>query len=346
MGVVVYFTLSTVFHTFSDHSPHMRKFGNGLYHPGIVLVMWGTAVSGAHFAFYYQPAVRNTYIVLLTATVAGCGSGVSLFTPIAHGLIRVGWVVLDDMMGLQSFFRLGLINFSGSLVYATRIPERWFLRTFDLLEQSHNWMTWDKGRLGFTFTITVHEQHRSRTKPSTNYTIHKTTYTISIMNGDKKASFLKAYAATIQQNDGQHPQETEYYINWELLRPKSPRVIKNIAPDDQFLDDPETSVEDTASRASETLAAKTGGGFAPSDSPDLTPCPAPHPPKREDRLGEASQSTYHKRQVSDSDKTDSDKREAVAEEVPENNELLLKHLIERLFPEFALTHSFKVERVR
>jgi len=44
------------------------------------------------------------------------------------------------MMGLESFFGLGLINFSGSAVYASRIPERWFPKRFDLLGQSHNWM--------------------------------------------------------------------------------------------------------------------------------------------------------------------------------------------------------------
>lgn len=44
------------------------------------------------------------------------------------------------MMGLTSFLVLALINFSGAAVYAARIPERWYPKTFDLLGQSHNWM--------------------------------------------------------------------------------------------------------------------------------------------------------------------------------------------------------------
>lgn len=44
------------------------------------------------------------------------------------------------MMGLSSFLALTLINFSGAAVYAARIPERWFPKTFDLVGQSHNWM--------------------------------------------------------------------------------------------------------------------------------------------------------------------------------------------------------------
>ena len=39
LGVVVCFVLSTIFHTFSDHSPEMHKFGNELDHLGIVLVI-------------------------------------------------------------------------------------------------------------------------------------------------------------------------------------------------------------------------------------------------------------------------------------------------------------------
>lgn len=162
-GVIVCFILSTVYHAFSDHSPDMHKFGNELDHLGIVLVMWGTSISGAHFGFYCNSGVRNAYFALLTATAVGCGVftlqpkfrqpsyrttrflmyaglGASLFTPIMHGLSQVGWDKLDEMMGLDSFFGLGLINFSGAAVYATRIAERWFPRRFDLLGQSHNWM--------------------------------------------------------------------------------------------------------------------------------------------------------------------------------------------------------------
>jgi len=163
MGVVVCFILSTVYHTFSDHSPHMHKFGNELDHLGIVLVIWGTGISGAHFGFYREHATRNFYFVLLTAVAIGCGIftlrpkfrrpsyrfirflmyaflGASLFIPILHGLSEFGWEELDDRMGLTSFFGLALINFSGSAVYASRVPERWFPGRFDLLGQSHNWM--------------------------------------------------------------------------------------------------------------------------------------------------------------------------------------------------------------
>lgn len=160
--VSICFILSTLYHTFSDHSPGLHKLGNELDHLGIVLVMWGTGISGTHFAFYCHHALRNIYFTFLTLTGLGCAVhtlrpkfrrpeyrttrflmycflGASLFAPVVHGLLIFG-SELQPIMGLTSFLALVLINFFGAAVYAARIPERWYPRTFDLLGQSHNWM--------------------------------------------------------------------------------------------------------------------------------------------------------------------------------------------------------------
>ncbi|KAI1212955.1 HlyIII-domain-containing protein [Annulohypoxylon truncatum] len=162
-SVTACFILSTIFHTFSDHSQEMHKFGNELDHLGIVLVMWGTGISGTYFAFYCDGFLRNTYFAILSSTALGCGIftlrpefrkpayrttrflmycflGASLFAPVVHGLFRFGREELEHAMELWSFLGLALINFTGAAVYAMRIPERWFPGTFDLLGQSHNWM--------------------------------------------------------------------------------------------------------------------------------------------------------------------------------------------------------------
>lgn len=141
----------------------MHKFGNELDHLGIVLVLWGTGVSGAHFAFNCHGGLEMAYIGFLSATAMGCGVfmlrpkfrqpayrttrfllylflGASLFAPIAHGLVLYGYSALNDMMGLESFLGLAVMNFSGSAVYAARIPERWFPGTFDYTGQSYNLM--------------------------------------------------------------------------------------------------------------------------------------------------------------------------------------------------------------
>jgi len=161
--VVVCFALSTTFHTFSDHSPEMHRFGNKLDHLGIVLVMWGTGVSGSYFAFQCDAGLRTIYLVILSAIAYGCGVftlrprfrkpvyrtmrflmyvflGTSLYAPVMHGGMRYGWPRLNRLMGLESYVGLAVINFSGAAIYAVRIPERWFPETFDLAGHSHNWM--------------------------------------------------------------------------------------------------------------------------------------------------------------------------------------------------------------
>ncbi|OAQ86844.1 adiponectin receptor protein 1 [Purpureocillium lilacinum] len=167
--VVVCFALSTAFHTLSDHSAPLHRFGNQLDHLGIVLVMWGTGVSGTHFALRCAPAsLRILYFSAVTATAAGCAVftlqprfrtpsfrtarflmycflGASLFAPVVHawrgfGGGEDGLAAVSAVMGLRSFLGLALVNFAGAAVYAARVPERWFPGTFDLLGQSHNWM--------------------------------------------------------------------------------------------------------------------------------------------------------------------------------------------------------------
>ncbi|KAH9900597.1 HlyIII-domain-containing protein [Xylariomycetidae sp. FL2044] len=161
--VAVCFLLSAAFHTFSDHSQEVHKLGHELDHLGIVLVIWGTGVSGAYFAFYCERSLRWGYSLAITLAALGCGVltlrpefrqptyrtmrslthwllGASLFAPVAHGLWLFGGREFGAMMGLESFLSLALINSLGGAVYAARIPERWSSGYFDLLGHSHNWM--------------------------------------------------------------------------------------------------------------------------------------------------------------------------------------------------------------
>lgn len=161
--VVICFLLSTCFHTFSDHSPELHRFGNELDHLGIVLVMWGTGIANTYFGFYCSHSIRNAYFLALTTTALGCAVftlrpkfrkpsyrtarflmyvflGSSLFAPCVHGLYLYDWELLNDRMSLDHFLGLAIINFSGAAIYAARVPERWFPKRFDLIGQSHNLM--------------------------------------------------------------------------------------------------------------------------------------------------------------------------------------------------------------
>ncbi|KAH6686710.1 adiponectin receptor protein 1, partial [Plectosphaerella plurivora] len=161
--VMVCFLLSTSFHTFCDHSSDVHKLSNELDHLGIVLLMWGTGMSGTHFAFYCHPTIRSAYFALLTITAFGCGLftlqpkfrqpdykttrylmyvllDASLFAPVLHGLLSFGVSSLEEMMGLGSFLHLAVINSFGAALYVWRIPERWYPGMFDLIGHGHNWM--------------------------------------------------------------------------------------------------------------------------------------------------------------------------------------------------------------
>ncbi|PWI64322.1 hypothetical protein PCL_11265 [Purpureocillium lilacinum] len=165
LSVIACFGLSTTFHVFSDHSPRLHLLTNQLDHLGIVLVMWSTGVSGGHFALQCtSTTIRTLYLSMLTFVAACCGLltlrsrfrqpefrrerfsvyillGISLFGPFLHGWSSFGSLErLNEVAGLRSFLQLTMINTLGGVLYATRIPERWFSGTFDLIGNSHNCM--------------------------------------------------------------------------------------------------------------------------------------------------------------------------------------------------------------
>ncbi|KAI1378234.1 hemolysin-III related-domain-containing protein [Hypoxylon crocopeplum] len=142
LSVTVCFIFSTIFHTFSDHSQGMRKFGSELDHLGIVLVTWGTGMSGTNFAFYQDEFLRNTYIVILSGTALGCAvfTYSTTCTASSRRASLPRWSTdygsLEGQswrLGWSPYLGLALINFTGAAVHVARIPERWSPRTFDLL---------------------------------------------------------------------------------------------------------------------------------------------------------------------------------------------------------------------
>ena len=66
--------------------------------------------------------------------------GASAFIPIAHGVLDNGWEIQNQRQAISYFMQLGVLNFTGAAIYAVRIPERWFPRTFDIWGSSHQIM--------------------------------------------------------------------------------------------------------------------------------------------------------------------------------------------------------------
>ena len=69
----------------------------------------------------------------------GC-LGLSIFVPAIHGVILNGWELQNKRMSISYFLGLGVLNATGTAVYAARIPERWYPKAFDLYGASHQIM--------------------------------------------------------------------------------------------------------------------------------------------------------------------------------------------------------------
>ena len=86
-----------------------------------------------------KPKFRSpTYRVMRSAMFALLG--LSAFVPVVHGTILNGWKVQNQRMAISYFLGLGLLNAIGTVVYAARIPEKWFPKTFDIYGSSHQIM--------------------------------------------------------------------------------------------------------------------------------------------------------------------------------------------------------------
>ena len=86
-----------------------------------------------------KPHFRTpTYRVMRSALFALLG--LSAFVPVVHGIMLNGWEKQNRRMAITYFLGLGLLNGTGTVIYAARLPEKWYPRTFDIYGSSHQIM--------------------------------------------------------------------------------------------------------------------------------------------------------------------------------------------------------------
>jgi adiponectin receptor len=61
--------------------------------------------------------------------------GLSSFVPVVHGIILHGFAAHDKRMGIKHYLGLGACHATGSLIYAARVPERWYPGRFDVVSE-------------------------------------------------------------------------------------------------------------------------------------------------------------------------------------------------------------------
>ncbi|XP_020813919.1 adiponectin receptor protein isoform X1 [Drosophila serrata] len=160
IGAIVCLGFSFAFHTLSCHSVEMGRLFSKLDYCGIALLIMGSFVPWLYYGFYchYQPKVIYLSVVCVLGVLSIVVSlwdkfsepglrplragvfmsfGLSGVIPAIHYSIMEGWFSQMSRASLGWLILMGLLYILGALMYALRVPERWFPGKFDIWGQSH-----------------------------------------------------------------------------------------------------------------------------------------------------------------------------------------------------------------
>ncbi|BFF92411.1 adiponectin receptor protein [Drosophila madeirensis] len=160
IGAIVCLGFSFAFHTLSCHSVEMGRLFSKLDYCGIALLIMGSFVPWLYYGFYchYQPKVIYLSVVSVLGVLSIVVSlwdkfsepalrplragvfmsfGLSGVIPAIHYSIMEGWFSQMSRASLGWLILMGLLYIIGALLYALRVPERWFPGKFDIWGQSH-----------------------------------------------------------------------------------------------------------------------------------------------------------------------------------------------------------------
>ncbi|XP_001357860.3 adiponectin receptor protein isoform X2 [Drosophila pseudoobscura] len=160
IGAIVCLGFSFTFHTLSCHSVEMGRLFSKLDYCGIALLIMGSFVPWLYYGFYchYQPKVIYLSVVCVLGVLSIIVSlwdkfsepalrplragvfmsfGLSGVIPAIHYSIMEGWFSQMSRASLGWLILMGLLYIIGALLYALRVPERWFPGKFDIWGQSH-----------------------------------------------------------------------------------------------------------------------------------------------------------------------------------------------------------------
>ncbi|KAM5354491.1 hypothetical protein ACJ41O_001138 [Fusarium nematophilum] len=159
-GAVLCLGMSATFHTLSNHSQTVAKWGNKLDYTGIVALIVGSYVPALYYGFFCLPELMEVYLSLICLLGVGCaivswverfrtptwrpyratmfiGLGLSGVVPVIHGAFIYGIQGLEDRMSLSWVALHGAMYIFGAVLYAVRWPERSAPGMFDIWGSSH-----------------------------------------------------------------------------------------------------------------------------------------------------------------------------------------------------------------
>ncbi|XP_014097338.1 adiponectin receptor protein isoform X1 [Bactrocera oleae] len=159
-GAIICLGFSFAFHTLSCHSVEIGRLFSKLDYCGIALLIMGSFVPWLYYGFYchYQPKVIYLSVVCVLGSLSIIVSlwdkfsepglrplragvfmsfGLSGIIPAIHYSLMEGWFSKISQASLGWLILMGLLYILGAMLYALRVPERWFPGKFDIWFQSH-----------------------------------------------------------------------------------------------------------------------------------------------------------------------------------------------------------------
>ncbi|KAG9234195.1 hemolysin-III related-domain-containing protein [Amylocarpus encephaloides] len=159
-GAAACLGMSGTYHSISNHSPTIAKFGNKLDYVGIVFLIWGSFVPSIYYGFYCHEHLQEIYWSMISTLGVGCAMvsifekfrtpewrpyragmfvamGLSALFPVLHGVMFYGINNMYDRIGLTWLVLQGVFYIIGAGLYASRFPERKWPGAFDIWGSSH-----------------------------------------------------------------------------------------------------------------------------------------------------------------------------------------------------------------
>lgn len=159
-GAVLCLGMSATFHTLSNHSEMVAKWGNKLDYTGIVALIVGSYFPALYYGFFCRPRLMTIYLNAICFLGLGCGLvswierfrtptwrpyrtmmfvalGLSGVVPVMHGCMVYGIQGMEERMSLSLVVLHGAMYIFGAFLYAVRWPERSVPVVFDIWGSSH-----------------------------------------------------------------------------------------------------------------------------------------------------------------------------------------------------------------
>ncbi|KAJ3125686.1 hypothetical protein HK098_008278 [Nowakowskiella sp. JEL0407] len=157
-GAVVCLSLSSLFHLFQSHSMKIATAWNKADYIGIVVLIVSSFVPALYYGFMCDWVYKTVYIAFISffgtviivfslskyftyyrvlRTCMFLGMGLSSILPVGHAVAAYGYNFMQYAMSLDYLILMGVLYVCGTLIYAFRIPEKWYPGKFDLVFHSH-----------------------------------------------------------------------------------------------------------------------------------------------------------------------------------------------------------------